>query len=695
MAQYELSLRDYWRIVRKRRWIIITSIIAVSIVTFLYSSLQSQVYQATATVHYKEQRNLSTMINDLLYQQIGDTMLSQAKQIEGWGVAELAAKSLGWVKADTPTVESNRIIFSIQASVDAKVVPNTDSVDIIVQHRDPKKAADIANAMAHAYEQYNLLEKSRQATNLRETVESRLEFAKKTLTEKANELQRFKEQNPDITSTPTSNRYEALREDEKMLLRKYTQKHPDVIRVRKEMELLVSELSKYPEKERILLELIRDVAINTDLYTDYTKKLENAKIAEAEKTPDVTVDNPAQPPGSPIRPNKTTNQLIGLILGIIISLSAAFIIEHLDTSIGTIEETEQLVQLPVLGVIPYLSPEESGPGKQRSGHHKKDWWSSATDMLLDTFYTPLFKESKASSDEEGMSKQDFYIKSDKSISETERVRAQLIWNYSPTSPFFESYRTLRTNLIRSGVKPGVVPTGRQAENTPQTNQVTEESNKIIAITSTGPQEGKTITASNLAITMALQGGMVLLVDMDMRKPLVHKIFGLERENGLSDILIGIKKVDECIHNITDMLVGGVKFDVIVNTPGIDNLHIITAGTAVPNPSELLTRGVSELFNQLRKRYQYIICDCPPVLPVTDVLVLGPKTDLTAMVYRAGKTAKGALLRAKEQIISSHINLKGLILNYVTPEFEVSPNYYYHYYKYYPSENEHSEPVPKV
>ncbi|MBI5778725.1 MAG: polysaccharide biosynthesis tyrosine autokinase [Planctomycetes bacterium] len=689
MAQYELSLRDYWRVVRKRRWIIIIIIVLVSVITFIYSTFQSHVYQATATVHYKEQRLLATMLSELIYQPIGDIMLSQAKLIEGYNVAELAAKSLGWVKADMPKKEEIRIISSIQAAVDAKVVPNTDSIDIIVQHSDPQKAAEIANAMAYAYKDYNLIEKSSQATNLRETVEKQLSQVRIELGNAEAALQKFKEENKEVTGTalPAYSRYDSLKKEEETLLRKYTIKHPDVIRIRQELEVLEKELARYPEKEIVLSRLIRDNTINSGLYADYKQQLERAKIAEGEKTPDVRFDNPAWPPSSPIRPDKVTNQLIGLILGIIISLSLAFIIEHLDTSIGTIEEIEQLVQLPVLGVIPYLSPEKSGPEKQHSKHHKKDFWLSATDFLLDTFYTPLFKENSKSPSGEGMSKQDFYIKSEKSISETERVRTQLIWNYSPTSPLFESYRTLRTNLVRSANKPG-------AENAAQPI-LPDESNKVIAITSTGPQEGKTITASNLAITMALQGGMVLLVDMDMRKPLVHKIFGLERENGLSDILIGIKKLDACVHNITDMLVGGIKFDVIVNTPGIDNLHVITAGTAVPNPSELLTRGMSELFSQLRKRYQYIICDCPPVLAVADVLVLGPKTDLTALVYRAGKTAKGALLRAKEQITSSHINLKGLILNYVTPEIEVSPTYYYNYYRYYPSDKEPKEPAAKV
>jgi capsular exopolysaccharide synthesis family protein len=688
MAQYELSLRDYWRIVRKRRWVILFIFGAIFISTFVYNSTQPLIYQSFSSVRYTEQRLLATLLTELIQAPVGDVMLSQSKLIKSWSVAELAAKSLGWLKPDTPVEETNRIISFIQSSVDAKVELNTDLIIINVQNTDPKKTSQIANHVAQGYQQYNLLEKSRQATNLRQTVENRLSQISAELTQAESELQKFKEQNPDVigTAIPAYNRFDELKKEEEMLLRKYTPKHPDVIKINKEIAVLQQELNKYPAKELTISQLKRNIDINSTLYSDLKQQFERARIAEGEKTSDVTIINLALTPTQPVKPNKTTNQFIGFILGLLISLSAAFIIEHLDASIGTIEEIENLINLPVLGVIPYLSSDSQI--KHHSGH-KKDFFTLMLDTILDIF--PIFRSNQPKPKEQSTYDQYSSAKADKTkLSDSGQLCFQLVWNYSPTSPLVESYRTLRTNIIQPGIKPEFNKVGYEDNNqklfAPSTPHLRkEDKNQVIVITSTGPQEGKSITSCNLAITMALKGEPVILVDMDMRKPIIHKTFGIERENGLSDILIGSKKLDDCLHNITDMLVGGMNWDLVMNTPGIDNLHIITAGTPVNNPSELLSRGVENFFNDLRSRYKHIICDCPPVLPVTDVLVLGPKTDLTALVYRAGRTAKGALLRAKQHLISSQINLKGLIFNYMTPEIEVTPNYYYHYYKYYPSD----------
>jgi tyrosine-protein kinase Etk/Wzc len=685
MAQYELNLRDYWRIIRKRRLIIITILIIAVLFSFGYTSMQPHIYQASATVRYTEQRLLATLLTDLILYQVGDVMLSQAKLIKSWSVAEMAAKSLNWVTPEMDSEQANQVIASILSSIDAKVEAGTNLVIINIQHTEAQKCADIANAVAEAYRQYNLIEKSKNATNLRQTVENRLLHVTEELSNTEAELQAFKEKNTELigitnpyyigTIIHAYSRYEGLKKEEELLLRKYTPKHPNVIKIRQEIVEMDKELKKYPEKEIILSKLQRNVNINNTIYIDHKQNYEKAKIAEGEKTPDVDIINLALVPSTPIKPNMPFNLLIGIILGLILALSFAFIIEHLDTSIGTIEEIEDLLKLPVLGVIPYLSVSERDKSRP-----KKDFATRMVDDIIGIF-SPLIK---------GLLGEEAQMKKDIKSSEGEKIRRQLVWNYPPTSPLVEAYRTLRTNLTH------VLEPGEEAPNTTMPfpglvsnqTQVKQEST-VILVTSTGPQEGKTITAANLATTIALNGESVILVDMDMRKPMIHKIFGLERENGLSEILIGIKKLDDCLYTITDMLVAGIHWDTIMNRPGIDNLHILSNGTSVPNPSEILSAGLEKLFTELRTRYKYIVCDCPPVLPVADVLIVGPKSDIVALVYRAGRTAKGALIRAKQQIISARINLKGLVLNHITPEIEVSPTYYYHYYyKYYsPSEKE--------
>jgi capsular exopolysaccharide synthesis family protein len=136
--------------------------------------------------------------------------------------------------------------------------------------------------------------------------------------------------------------------------------------------------------------------------------------------------------------------------------------------------------------------------------------------------------------------------------------------------------------------------------------------------------------------------------------------------------------------------GGISYDVLTKTPGIDNLNIITAGSNVPHPAELIsTDAVNNLLKELRTRYDYIILDSAPVLPVTDVLILGQKANTVLLVYKAGRTAKSALMRTVDQLKNANINVKGIILNHISPEIDISPNYYYHYYRNYPS-TEHKE-----
>ncbi|MBI4712316.1 MAG: polysaccharide biosynthesis tyrosine autokinase [Planctomycetes bacterium] len=684
---YELSLNDYWRVLRKRRGIIILSFLVISTATFMFSMLQPTIYEVSSTVQYSEQRSKIDLLNELVNYQIGDVMLSQTKVVNSWSVMELAAQEMGSVKPDTPAEQANQIIASLQSTVSAQIEPNTNLIIIRVRSSDPKKAAEIANATALAYLQFNLMEKSKANTQLRQTVENRLNQVLLKLTKSEDELRFFKEQNPGVSSGASAsyNQYEDLKKRLEELKGKFTDKHPEIIKLNTQLEVLQKELSRYPQKELAISRLERAVIINNALYADLKSKAEKAFLDEAEKTSDVTIVNRAIPPSKPIKPNKTTNQMVGSLLGLMVGFVLAFVVEHLDTSIGTIEDLETLLKLPVLGVIPYLStttPDRSDPDvtsgrKPSAGRDWLDWLFGSP--------SPVREEGR---------------ERDYAESRSEEIRNQLVINYSPTSPIAEAYRILRTNILRVD-KPSPENTITQSgliaspgEPKPGNGQYppglysTAPKGKIIVVTSTGPDEGKTITSANLSITMAQKGEHTLLVDGDMRKALVHRIFGLDKAPGLSDILMGAYKFDKVVRTITDTLIGGLNWDLITKTIGIDNLHIITAGSGVQNPSELLSSAESDLLlRELRARYSYIIIDCPPVLPVTDVLVLGPKSDMLVMVYRAGKTARGALVRARDQLVTAHIRIKGLCLNHMSPEIEISPTYYYRRYHYYSSRHE--------
>ncbi|MBI5640005.1 MAG: polysaccharide biosynthesis tyrosine autokinase [Nitrospirae bacterium] len=217
----------------------------------------------------------------------------------------------------------------------------------------------------------------------------------------------------------------------------------------------------------------------------------------------------------------------------------------------------------------------------------------------------------------------------------------------PTSPFAENYKAIRTALLLSS-----------AEKPP----------KRILITSTGPEEGKTVTAINLAIAIAQSEYSVLLIDGDLRRPRVHKVFGIANTKGLSTYLAGASDIN------------------IMQQGPLPNLSIIPAGPIPPNPSELLSSNrMVEMIDSLSGKFDIIICDSPPLLSVADSLVLHNILDGTIIIARAGETTYDAMKKG----LRSLMNLKGHIFGMVINGLDIKKGgyYYYRYHNYYYSSDE--------
>lgn len=225
------------------------------------------------------------------------------------------------------------------------------------------------------------------------------------------------------------------------------------------------------------------------------------------------------------------------------------------------------------------------------------------------------------------------------------ITGQLISHYSPKSPIAESYRSLRTNII-ANKKPG-----------PMT----------LLVTSSAPKEGKSTTSSNLAITLAQMNSKVVLIDTDMRRPTIHTKFGLRKDNGTSDYLID-----------DTLLVNDV-----VKPSGIPNLDVITSGFIPPNPSELLSSTRMDTFiKNLESIYDYIIFDTPPIIAVTDAIIMAKKVDLVLLVMRVAFTEKAVLERATEILGNVGKKVDGYIVNGIRVQRYYNRNKYYYYYYYY-------------
>jgi capsular exopolysaccharide synthesis family protein len=229
--------------------------------------------------------------------------------------------------------------------------------------------------------------------------------------------------------------------------------------------------------------------------------------------------------------------------------------------------------------------------------------------------------------------------------EGQQIESRLVTHFDPKSPISESYRTLRTNLAFTRV---------------------DNPMKTILITSAGPKEGKSTTVSNLAITLAQLGSKVVLVDSDLRRPVVHAIFGMEKEDGL-----------------TDHILGNVSYEQSLKKSLLDNLSIVTSGTLPPNPSELLgSKAMEEFIDRLKKDFDIVLFDSPPVIAVTDAAILCSKVDGAFLVISSGTTNRDAINRAKRLLENVQTQVLGAVLNGVDISGAYGSSNYYYYYHYY-------------
>jgi capsular exopolysaccharide synthesis family protein len=186
--------------------------------------------------------------------------------------------------------------------------------------------------------------------------------------------------------------------------------------------------------------------------------------------------------------------------------------------------------------------------------------------------------------------------------------------------------------------------------------------KIILITSALPQEGKTTTSLNTAIVLAQKGSKVLLIDADLRRPSVHKALGMGPRTGLSNVLTGSAPLQQ----------------VIVRSTLIPTLFVLPAGTPPPNPAELLaSANMREVLNELKGQYDHIVIDTPPTLSVTDAVVMSTCADSVVLVIRSGQTTRQALRRARDLLVRVNARIAGVLLNAA----DLKSADYYYYYEY--------------
>ena len=369
-----------------------------------------------------------------------------------------------------------------------------------------------------------------------------------------------------------------------------------------------SALKSLPATQAGEARLVGQVESTRKMADQLREEYQKARIAEAVEAGQVEIVDLATAPTVPVGMSRKAKLLTGIIIGLLLGIGTAFVAERLNTAICRREDIENVLRIPGLAIIPRIVP----PGSIR---HLK--------MGNVSLQIPTTRRAWTTANGDSL------------VTVTD-IR----------SSSAEAFRSLRTSLIFSQVV---------------------QSLHTIVITSPSPQDGKTTTAANLAVTFAQQGMRALLVDCDLRRARLHKLFHTQREPGLTQFMLGEATLQQ-----------------VLQPTAIDGLTLLPASTHPPNPSELLGGPLMHsTLETLRREFEIIILDSPPIHAAADALILGSQADGIILVLRAGHTDRQVAQDAVQRLAAVGVRVVGAVLN--DPDHKV-PQYggYYYYYDYYGS-----------
>ncbi|HEU4562271.1 MAG TPA: polysaccharide biosynthesis tyrosine autokinase, partial [Longimicrobium sp.] len=365
-----------------------------------------------------------------------------------------------------------------------------------------------------------------------------------------------------------------------------------------------SNVAAMPDAEAEEQRLSRQVETLQTLADDLLRERQKARIDQAVEAGQVEIVDQALVPGGPMGRNGKKRVLFAMLVGLLIGGLGALALDRLNTTLVRREEVEEMMHLPVLAIIPRITPDAEEGGRKK---------------LKLPAVKALVRRAPGGAE-------------------------ALITVNDLHSAGSQAYRKLRTHLIFS---------------------TSGDPLRTLMVTSPGAGEGKSTVASNLAITFAQQRLNVLLVDCDVRRSRVHSIFNVDRLPGLTEVLARQATLEESIRPTL-----------------VEGLHLLPAGTLVPNVSELLgSDRMKAVLSELSSRYDLVLVDTPPVLAAADAEILSVQTDATIVVIRAGQTERQPAQYAVQQLRAIGARVVGGVLN--DPDEKVAGygryTYYYDYY----------------
>ncbi|MEQ9079386.1 MAG: polysaccharide biosynthesis tyrosine autokinase [Sandaracinaceae bacterium] len=724
-----IDVRQYLLVGWSYKWLILAVVSVVTLAVALWTLRQPKVYAAVATIEYDPSPSspLGAEVEDVAspvgaYWSTREFFATQNRIIGSRAVAERVVQDLGLHQDPSffyvesfeggrgRTVEEAARTLQGRLSVDP--IEDTRIVQIRVTDRDPERAATLANAVAESYIAKTLEDRMGSTVSALEWLGTQLDTLRTQLDASELSLHRFKEDH-NILSVSMEDRQNLVASDIQHFNEALTQVRTKRIelqarasRIRDiaEAETPEESASAFPENDTIgtLREQLRaKVAIQQGLSVRYgpnhlqmqqlsheiqdlrrqlreevggvlraaeadvrevarvengirsalgdahaaglelnlreieysrlnRQRENNAKLYDLvlERTTETDLTrmlrttharllDRALQPGAPISPRVMANIGGGLGAGLVLALALAFLLSRLDRRLKSVADVET-TGLTILGILPRIEEGvEAQPVYGRRNGKRPRRQPKVKDTSRDLFV-----------------------------------------HTHPMSAAAECCRTIRTNL---------------------TFMSADDPIRAMVITSASPREGKTTVTTNIAISLAQSGKRVLMVDTDLRRPRIHRAFGISGARGVTSVIVGDEKLED-----------------LVAPTDIPNLDILPCGPIPPNPSELLhSHKFRDLVSDALASYDRVIFDSPPLGAVTDAAVLAPQLDAALIVVKAQSTTRDALSSALRQLRDVGANVVGGVLNDLDPRRKGygSGEYYYYYRRdgYYAQADDEADP----
>jgi tyrosine-protein kinase Etk/Wzc len=503
---------------------------------------------------------------------------------------------------------------------------DTGIIALTINDTSPERAVAILDSVAESYLRQNVDRQSAEAAKSLEFLRNQLPQIKLSLEQSEEKLNDYKVTVGSIDIGAEANsllkqivgvesslaKMQLQRAD---LDRKYTYDHPayeawraQVAELNNSKEEFDKRIKGLPSTQQEMLGLQRDVQVGTQIYTQMLNNIQELDIVRAGTVGNVRIiDRAVVNIQSPVQPQKTLILAASIVFGGLLGAVFILISAALNRGVENPDDIEA-VGLPVYASIP-LSDEQR--------------------------------------------KLDFGSRRPRSAGQLRKMRNQhptaLLAQRNPTDITIEALRSLRTSLHFA---------------------MMEATNNIMMISGPSPNVGKSFVSGNLAAVIAQAGQRVLLIDMDLRKGYMHKMFDIGPENGVSDVLCKRVQLQDAIQPTK-----------------IGELFILPRGAIPPNPSELLmSKGLSQLLETVSADYDLIIVDTPPIMAVTDAAIIGRLCGVTMLVTRFGLNPVKELEVTKQRFEQNGINVKGVVLNAVERKasgygYGYGYGYRYGYYQY--------------